>query len=430
VNAKLRLRRREERRPPLKLFSLVIPVAVALAFSSCNAAGSSNVPDTPARAGSARPHAPPQWQAQHLARTACPQVVGRPTCLALQITKGITPLCSPSSSCGFTAQQLEAAYDLTTKLGRGSGTKVAVIEEGDLAAGSTDLATYRTQYGLGTASFFKYNQTGQQSNYPPSCENYGWCLETDLDIDMVSASCPKCTIYLMEAKGGIGDFEAAEKEAVTLGATVLSNSWICYGSYDCGDTNFPNSFNTSGIAYLASSGDAGYDNIGGPSVLASVIAVGGTQLALSGSKYTESFWADAGAGCANPTEVGSPGVAKPSWQHDPDCSYRTVVDVSLESGCSPGVAVYIDIYGGWNGVCGTSVASPFTAGVIGLDGNAGTLNGGEKVWTLTDKQHKKYLHHPGGSDGSCGDYLCGDGRYKKYYSGPGGWGTPNGIKAY
>jgi subtilase family serine protease len=92
--------------------------------------------------------------------------------------------------------------------------------------------------------------------------------------------------------------------------------------------------------------------------------------------------------------------------------------------------VYSAIYGGWGDVCGTSVASPFTAGVIGLAGNATGENGGKNFWTLTRKQHKKYFNHPtGGGASSCG-YLCGGGRYKKYYSGPGGWGSPNGIRAY
>jgi subtilase family serine protease len=371
---------------------------------------------------------------KHQAKAACPQVVGQPTCLALQVTHGsITPLCSPSSSCGFTAQQLEAAYNITSELSGGSGQKVAVIEAGDLSAASSDLAQYRSQYGLGTASFFKYNSSGQQSNYPPSCGNYGWCLETDLDIDMISAACPNCTIYLMEAKDSIADFEKAEAEAVTLGATIASNSWICYGSWDCGDSNFPNYFNTSGIAYLASSGDASYDNIGGPSVLSTVVAVGGTQLQKSGSNYTETIWNGAGAGCASSSIVGSPGVAKPSWQSDPSCSNRTDADVSMESGCSPGVAVYISSYGGWTGVCGTSVASPFLAGVIGLKGNAASFNGGEQFWKLKKKKLKKEIHYiSSGSDGSCGgSYLCTAGTHQfKTYSGPGGWGSPNRDTAF
>jgi subtilase family serine protease len=373
----------------------------------------------------------PQWQAKHLARATCPQVIGKPTCFALQVLKGgITPLCSPSSGCGWTPAQLEAAYGLTGSLGKGSGTNIALIESGDVANASSDYSTYRNQYGLGPGNLTKYNENGQQSNYPPSCQNYGWCLESDLDIDMVAATCPKCNIFLMEAKGGISDLEAAEAEAVKLGATILSNSWGCYGSYDCGDPNFANYFDTPGIAYLAATGDAGYGNIAGPSVLASVIAVGGTQLAQSGSKYSESLWDGAGGGCSDPSHVGGSGVPKPSWQKDPDCSYRTVADVSAEAGCYPGVAVYASIYGGWTDVCGTSVASPLTAGVVALAGNATKLNAGKTFWTFQKKQHKRYFHHPGGGAGSCGNYLCGVGRYKTYYSGPGGWGTPSGIKAY
>jgi subtilase family serine protease len=182
----------------------------------------------------------------------------------------------------------------------------------------------------------KYNAEGQQSNYPPSCEDYGWCVETDLDIEMVSAACPKCTVYLMEGSSGSNNFETIESEAVKLGATILSNSWICYGSGDCGDPNFTNYFDTKGVTYLAGSGDEGYGEIGAPSVLDSVLAVGGTQLAVIGSKYSESLWGDAGAGCADAADVGT-AIPKPSWQHDPDCSSRTDADVSSEAGCSPGV---------------------------------------------------------------------------------------------
>jgi subtilase family serine protease len=414
---------------------LVAPLLAALAIAACNAGGTSNLPASAGASQNASvgSNHVPVWAARHEARTACPQIVGKPTCLALQVLKnGIVPLCSPSA-CGFTPSQLQTAYGLTSSLGKGSGTKVAVIEAGDLSAASSDLAKYRSQFGLGTASFFKYNSSGQQSNYPPSCSNYGWCLETDLDIDMVSASCPKCTIFLMEAQDTISDFEKAEAEAVTLGATIASNSWICYGSWDCGDTNFANYFNTAGIAYLASSGDASYNSIGGPSVLGSVIAIGGTQLTVSGSKYTESVWSGAGSGCASSSIVGSPGVAKPSWQHDPSCTSRTDSDVSAESGCSPGVSVYISSYGGWTGVCGTSVASPLLAGVIALAGNAASQNGGKNFWTLSGKKKKKELHYiSSGNNGSCGgSYLCTAGTKQfKTYSGPAGWGTPNGVKAF
>jgi len=421
----------------VKFLKFAAPLVAVLAFAACSSGGSSNVPTgagTSLMGQSAFAHVP-EWQAKHLAHAACPQVGGKPTCLALISNKnGISPLsgCNPSSTCGFTATQLEKAYNLTGSLGKGSGQKVAVIEAGDDPDAAGTFATYRSQYGLGTGTLVKYNQNGQESNYPPSCEDYGWCVETDLDIEMVSAACPKCTVYLMEAGSSISDFEQAEKESVTLGATILSNSWICYGSGDCGDSNFSSYFDTKGIAYLAASGDSAYDNIGGPSVLASVIAVGGTQLAVSGSKFTETIWNDAGAGCADSAEVGT-AIPKPSWQKDPDCTSRTDADVSSQAGVSPGVAEYSELYGGWFGVGGTSVASPFTAGIIGLEGNATKLNAGESFWKLKKKALKKDLHYIStGFDGSCGgEYLCEAGTKQfKTYSGPGGWGTANGIKAY
>lgn len=381
----------------------------------------------------------PQWQAQHLARAACPRVVGQPACLALQVLKGGVPMsCSGPSDCGWTATELEAAYNLGSKLGNGSGTKVALIEVGDLPNAISDFATYREAFGLGPGRLTKYNQDGERSHYPPSCEEYQWCGESDLDEDMVAAACPKCDVLMIEANGppqfysDIGGLEASETEAVKLGATILSNSWNCQGPThsDCGDPNFPKYFKTPGITYLGASGDDGYDIFGPPSDLPGVIAVGGTQLAKSDSKYSETFGGDAGSGCAGPKEVGGSGVPKPSWQKDPDCKYRAIADVSAESGCLPGVAVYASIYGGWSSWCGTSVATPFTAGVIALAGNTRQLHGGKTVWTFNSVKHADYFNHPTGKGTLCRNYLCGNGRYDAYYSGPSGWGSPNGTSGY
>ncbi|MGA8533142.1 MAG: hypothetical protein WB615_03420 [Candidatus Tumulicola sp.] len=413
---------------------LAAPLLATLAIAACSASGTTSVPASSgtSQTGSVTFKHVPQWAARHEARAACPQVVGRPTCLALQVLKGgIVPQCSPTT-CGFTPQQLQTAYGLTKKLKNGSGTTVAVIEVGDLANATSDLATYRSQFGLGTANMVKVNEEGQQSDYPPSCENYGWCLETDLDIDMVSAACPKCNIMLMEAGGNFfSDLATAEAEAVTLGATILSNSWICYGSSNCQISNFSSYFDTPGITYLAGSGDAAYDNIGAPSALDSVIAVGGTQLEVSGSGFTESIWDDAGAGCADAAQVGT-AIPKPSWQHDPGCTSRTDSDISAQSGCSPGVSVYSGTYGGWTGVCGTSVAGPLLAGVVALAGNASSQNGAETIWQITGRQRPHRLHNiTSGNDGSCGgSYLCTAGTHQyKTYSGPGGWGSPKTIRA-
>ncbi len=420
----------------MKLFSLF----VALALAGCNAAGSSNVPASgtmsqtgPSPAG----HFVPEWEAKHEARHACKVLAGGAQCDVLVVTKGIKPDCSPSDgSCGWRPVDLQTRYNLSGSLGKGSGSVVALIELGDLPDAASDLATYRSTFGLGTAPFAKYNEDGQQSNYPESCGDFGWCIETDLDIEMVAASCPECTIDLIEGGncgGVICGLENAEKTAVKLGAKIISNSWGCssfnYGE-NCGDPNFPNYFSAPKVAYIASSGDSGYPQIEWPAALKNVLAVGGTQLAQSGSTYSESAWDGAGAGCATTTP-------KPKWQHDPDCNGKTISDISAEAGCEPGVAEYIGEYGGWIDVCGTSVAAPFTAGIVALAGHPGSLQeGGKTFWDLSKTQRKADLHPiTSGSDGNCSDYLCQaglskkDGGYKKY-SGPAGWGSPDGIGAY
>ncbi len=234
---------------------------------------------------------------------------------------------------------------------------------------------------------------------------------------MVSASCPLCTIYLVEANSNnTNDLETAEAQAVTLGAHIVSNSWGCPGSVNCVDSSY---FDKSGVVFLASAGDGGY-GAQAPAALASVVSVGGTQMALSGSTYTETVWRGTGSGCAT-------GITKPSWQHDSGCSSRTMNDVSAVAFM---VSEY-DSYGysGWFTVGGTSVSSPLIGGVFGLAANAKTLDAGKKFWSLKKKVRKKALWDiTSGSNGTCGgSYLCTGGTG---YDGPTGWGTPKGIKAF
>ena len=347
----------------------------------------------------------PQWQAKGLARVACPQVIGQPTCLALIANDGIEPACS-GAPCPWKPIDFQTRYKLP--ISKGSGRIVAIVDAGDNPTTRKDLATYRSFYGLGAAKFQKYNQKGDRGNYPPYT---GWSIEVDLDIEMVSAACPLCTIYLVEANSASSkDLEAAEREAVTLGAHIVSNSWICYASNTCLDKS---AFDAPGVTYVASSGDAGLDQNGNPESFASVVSVGGTQLEKSGSSYSESVWEDAGGGCTN--NGGVMGIPKPYWQHVPGCRFRAASDVSAEAGCSPGVAEHDSFDGGWFEVCGTSVASPLMAAAFALAGNAAKEHAGRTFWTNT---HHEYLHR-----------ICSYCLFKTYSYG-GGWGSPDGIGAF
>lgn len=394
----------------------IAPLVAALAAAACSSGGSSNIP----LSSSPVYQSVPQWRAQHLARPACgdarPGVVH---CLALiESTAGS----HATSGYGWTPQDIQKAYNLPSAT-NGAGQLVAIVDSYDNPKVASDLATYRSHFGLGKAKFKKFNQEGQQKNYPQG--NTGWGVEIDLDVEMVSAACPKCSIDLIEAQSSAGsDSDIAEAEAVKLGAHIVSNSWICYG-YSC--TVFPQYFDKPGVIYTAGSGDEGYGVIGPPMAYATVDAVGGTELSRSGSGYSETVWSGAGSGCTSQ-------VQKPKWQKDPSCKDRTDADVSA---VADDVAEY-DTFGsggsgGWFPIAGTSVATPLIAAVYGLAGNAQHEHGPKSLWTLKKSVLKKSLHYIStGSNGSCGgSYLCTAGTNQfGTYSGPSGFGTPNGVGAF
>ncbi len=104
------------------------------------------------------------------------------------------------------------------------------------------------------------------------------------------------------------------------------------------------------------------------------------------------------------------------------------------SAVAENVAIY-DTYGyyGWTTAYGTTVSMAVNAGVFGLAGNASSQNAAEHFWTMSKKKRNKELHYISmGNDGYCGgEYFCTAGTKQfSTYSGPAGWGTPNGIKAY
>jgi hypothetical protein len=341
---------------------------------------------------------PPQSQITRAGVPACPNVArGRIQCLALiQSPSGISPAVA-----GWAPGDFQARYKLPS-VTKGSGQIVALVDAYDNPNVASDLATYRNEFGLGTAKFFKYNQKGRQSNYPSG--NMNWGVEIDLDTEMVSATCPLCTIYLVEANSNeASDLEAAEAEAVKLGAHIVSNGWVCYGTASCGNDS---GFDKPGVEYLAASGDDGL-GVGFPAGLADVAAIGGTVLSKNGSQYSEMAWSGGGGGCAT-------GIKKPKWQHDKICSGRALADASA---VATGVAEYDSYrYGGWLMAGGTSVSAPLLAGAFGLAGNATHQKGGRTFW---ESKHHKDLYD-----------VCAGSCLFSTYSYAGGWGSPNGIGAF
>ncbi|HEY2474871.1 MAG TPA: S8 family serine peptidase [Candidatus Cybelea sp.] len=395
-------------------FKIIVSVAAVLAVAACNAGGISSLPGT-AQPSAAQTGYVPQWEAKHLARRVCnDDRLGYMNCdVLLPATGGFGPNIS-----GWTAPELQARYNLPSDK-KGAGQVVAIVDAFDNPNVLSDINFYRKQFNLGTAKIKKYNQEGQQKNYPQGSPHWG--VEIDLDVEMVSASCPKCSIILVEANSNSGnDLYASEVEAAKLGAKIISNSWGGGGGSPSGG-----SFDQKGILYLASAGDYGYGPQD-PADYSTVVAVGGTVLSGSGKNYNEIVWPDSGGGCSV--------VMKPSWQKDPKCKNRLENDLSA---VAVSVAEY-DTYSqnGWIAPSGTSISSPLVAGMYGLAENSTKQDAAERLWGLSKPDVKKDFHYVKfGELGGCpknylNTYICKAGT-KQFgtYSGGSGWGTPNGVGA-
>lgn len=132
-------------------------------------------------------------------RFACPEAMtGYAQCFALVRTDSFGER-SPRVH-GYAPSDLQTAYELPSRT-RGVGQTIAVVDSGDNPNAEVDLNTYRSHFGLPRCTirngcFQKLNQNGYAGDYPPSSAGDG--VEIDLDIEMVSASCPLCRIMLVE----------------------------------------------------------------------------------------------------------------------------------------------------------------------------------------------------------------------------------------
>jgi len=368
----------------------------------------------------------------------CAKVVaGKAHCLG-RGRLGPTTTGSPTGS-GLKPSDLISAYKLSGT--SGAGRTVAIVDAFDDPNAASDLAAYRSAYGLpactaASGCFKKVNGNGQSSPLPAA--DYGWAEEESLDLDMVSAICPGCKILLVEAAGAdtASLTTAEDTAAATPGVASISNSWGA--AEDSSTLAADPHFNHPGVAITASSGDSGY-GVSWPAASQYVTAVGGTSLktASNARGWTETAWSGAGSGCSTQEQ-------KPAWQTDSGCSHRTVTDVSAVADPNTGVAVYdtanscgtgawCDLLlslglatgaDGWVQVGGTSASSPIIASVYALAGNTGSVQYGHQPYLNTGA----LFDVTSGSNGTCTPtYLCTAGAG---YDGPTGLGTPNGTGAF
>jgi subtilase family serine protease len=337
---------------------------------------------------------------------------------------------------GYGPSSLQSAYNLPSSTA-GQGESVAVVDAYNDPNAVSDVATYRSAWGLpacntstGAGCLTVTNQNGKASPLPANSGTTGWATEESLDVDMVSAICPNCHIYLVEANA---------PETFALGTSVnsavnklhvdyVSNSYG--GSQSSRDATFDTDYyQHAGKAIVASAGDDGY-GAAYPAASPFVTAVGGTSLVQTGvgRGWTETVWGSAlggegtGGGCAEKYS------SRPTWQKESvtKCANRLDNDVAAVADPNTGVAMY-DTYdqGGWLEVGGTSVASPIIASVYALANNlvAGAYPSSDSY------AHTGDLYDvTSGSNGTCNKTIwC---NATTGYDGPTGNGTPNGLGGF
>jgi subtilase family serine protease len=371
------------------------------------------------------------------ARPACPPAPrGDMRCFALYqpqtavnraIAAGVTGRAARPA--GLTPQQIERAYRLPT--GRRTQQTVAVSIAYQTPHLASYLAHYRAYFGLPACTAASgclriVNQYGARGPLPRSGSGSGWDLEATLDVSMISVACPYCKILVVEARSpAYAAMARTDDTAARLGAEVISNS---YGERENGAAlRFARAYRHPGHTTVVAAGDLGFTAANFPADLASVTAVGGTQLRRADTSrgWSERIWSTGffeggGSGC-------SAYVARPRWQHDRACDGRTIADVSAVAADVP---IYNKVWGGWVTVGGTSVAAPLIAGIYGLAGNAATIAPGyayahrRHLFDVTRGNNSEFVTPRQACDD---DYLC---VAKKGYDAPTGLGTPDGTGAF
>ncbi len=380
---------------------------------------------------------------------ATPAAPGQMACMALISTRAIAAARAVAADASggapagpaFGPAQLQNAYGLSGAAAMPGGTEtVAVVDAFNDPTASSDLAAYRSAYGLGACDQSDgclriVNERGRSTDLPEADPTGGWELEESLDLDMVSAICPRCRIILVEANSAsIADLVIAERTATRSGARAVSNSWGS-GAEFTGESAYDRYFYAPGVAITAAGGDDGYGTQY-PAASPYVTAVGGTTLTGTVGDWTQTAWNGTGSGCSELEP-------KPSWQtadasSPGGCLNRTDNDVAADANPNPGVWVYDTVEDnsegstGWSAVGGTSIGTPLVAAAYALadivaGGPGQALIGGTFPAAYPYQDSSQFTDITSGSDGVCEparSYLCDA---VTGFDGPTGLGTPTGT---
>ncbi len=280
---------------------------------------------------------------------------------------------SPISG-AYSPSQIATAYAFNNLsfngvAGNGAGETIAIVDAYSDPNIQTDLNTFDTQFGLPATTITQVNENGGTSLPGPDTSG-GWGMETSLDVEWAHAMAPGAKILLVEANSSNESDLLAGVSYAAQNANVVSMSWG--GGEFSGETSYDSTFSVPGVAFVASSGDAGAP-VSWPAASPNVLAVGGTALTLNanGSYGSETGWSGSGGGI-------SAYESMPSYQASANtgASNRSNPDVAYNASPNTGFAVY-DSYqnGGWTQVGGTSAGAPQWAAILAIADQGRALAG-------------------------------------------------------
>jgi subtilase family serine protease len=367
--------------------------------------------------------------------------------------KGSTTPLVTAAPAGNGPAQLAAAYNLPAT--STSTNTIAIVDAGVDATLASDLATYRSTFGLpacttasGCLKLENFNGAAQpapQRTANGENEEEQIAVETSLDMDMASAACATCHLLEISVPVAAGfsdsntstsEFAQATATAAAAGAKAVS---ISYG-YTETTTNTSGTqlaeFNKPGVAITVSTGDAGFN--GGthqdwPSDLPSVVAVGGTTLTAPGR---ETAWVDGGSGCE--TRFASAN-GQPAAVSALCANHRAAADVSADADPNTGLAVFDTDAPftheplGFVVVGGTSASAPFIGGLFARGGVAATVNGPNTLYSSASTNFNDVTSGSNQAGRRCSSFptispkIC---TAAAGYDGPTGLGTPHGLGAF
>jgi subtilase family serine protease len=338
-------------------------------------------------------------------------------------------LSSPPTS-AFTPTQIRHAYGFDKVTNQGAGQTIGIVDAYDDANAETDLAVFSKKFGLPACStangcFLKAYQTSRKP-----AANANWAVEVSLDLQWAHAIAPQAKIVLVEAStNNLSDLLASVDVAVRHGASAVSMSWT--SGEISGERNLDNHFVSSGVTFVAASGDTGF-GVAYPAASPDVVAVGGTSLQLDskGNYSSETAWSGSGGGQS--IYEFEPLMQAQFPIPDDSRGMRGTPDVAYNSNPGTGYAIYdsVGISGatGWFQVGGTSAAAPQWAALVVI---ANSMRAAQRKTNLTSANGALYTSAKGrqvnnfnavvsGTNGSCGQ-MCDAGAGFDYVT---GLGTP------